>query len=1327
MLFVGMHRVGVKTSQFIYGSSLRVCTSLKSLGRGIQTQGCRSQSNLFEWGGNINPVVSSFLQKGFSEITNETVGKSLHAFCIKNFCRLSMFHTNTLINMYSKYGKLEAAWYVFDEMPQRNEATWNTMISAFVRFSLYPDAFLLFAQMRAQGFETSGFVIAKDELLGLQVLGHVIKCGFEYNLSVANSLISMFGNSGRVQEACYIFNQMSVRDTISWNAMISAYAHNHSYEYSFRCFNLMRHAREDLDAITLSALLSACGSMDNLFWGAAVHGLVHKLGLDSNLCLCNTLLGMYSEAGRSKEMVQLFEEMPNKDLISWNSLIAGHVQEGDYLNALMVFVRMLQRQKSVNHVTFASALTACSDPELLGKAETLHALVFTSGLHDNLIVGNALVTMYGKHKMMRKAEEIFKRMSQKDLVTWNTLIGGYAGCEEPNLAIKAFNFMRKRDEPRNYITLVHMLSSCVAPNYLLSHGMGLHSHVIITGFDSEDYVKNSLITMYGKCNDLESSMQIFDGFVNKAYVSWNAMIAAYAHHGHGEEALKRFSEMNKTGNHLDHFSFSAALSAAAYLSSLEEGQQLHGLTVKFGFDSNQYVMTAMLDMYGKCGEINDMVKMLPEPKTRPRVLWNILISALARQGSFQEAKESFHEMVKMGSKPDHVTFVSLLSACSHGGLVDEGLAYYSSMTTKFGVPVGIEHCVCIIDLLGRSGRLSEAESFIKKMPIPPNDFVWRSLLAACRIHGNSQLGKQAAEHLLESNPSDDSAYVLYSNVCASSGKWEAVRNLREEMQFTNVKKKPACSWIKMKRKVSSFAIGDKSHPQNGKIYTKLDEIKKMIKEAGYVPDTSFALQDIDEEQKEDHLWKHSERLALAYGLINSPEGSILQIFKNLRVCGDCHSVFKFISSIARRKIILRDPFRPTTFTSKIQSYFDLGRLHDAVNLTLSHPVQFHHPPYVKLLQLCIDKKAYNQGHLVHEHLYANGFHSNLHINTKLVILYSKAGDMKSARDVFDEMRERSVVSWTALLSGYAQNGSGKEALMVFRGMRQAGVKANQFTYASALSACKSLMSLGYGVQIQGCVHKGRFLDDLFVQCALVELHSKCGKMEDAYCIFNLMSGMTPDNFTLASVLMACSCGKDLSNVRQLHGFVLKLGFESYYSLNGSLINAYTKSGSIISADKINKNMMVKDTICCTALIMGYAHEARGGEIEEAYHLIHDMHMKPNASVWGAILGACSVYGNVAVGKVAARHLFDMDPGNSVNYVVLASIYAAAGLWDSASDTRKLMKAMSMVLPGVVGFSLSGRLCNIITTTNLVLTVMQTLREHGGVGTFGEFFSDVSTT
>ncbi|CAH1439303.1 unnamed protein product [Lactuca virosa] len=1009
MLFLGMHRVGVIANQFLYWNALTPCTSLKSLHRGIH-----------QFGGTIiNPIISVFLEKGFSEITNETVGKSLHAFCIKNYLRLSIFHTNTLINMYSKHGKFEAARYVFDEMPQRNEATWNTMISALVRVSLYSDAFLLLSQMRAQGFETSGFVIAslltgctgsgfmlhhgfqihglilkngllynvyagtallnfytsygfhssahslfdkmpeknvvswtslmvgysdngnpmevinlyhkmkhedvkcnqntfttvitscgclENESLGLQVLGHVIKCGFEYDLSVSNSLISMFGNIGSIQDACYVFNQMITRDTISWNSMISAYARNHSFKDSFQCFKFMRHLREDLDPITLSALLSVCSSMDNLLYGAAVHGLVHKLGFDINLSLCNTLLLFYSETGKLKDMVKLFEEMPDKDLISWNTIISGYIQEGVHLDALKVFVKMLQRQRPVNHVTFSSALSACSSHKFLAEARILHALVFTSGFHGNLIVGNALVTMYGKQKMMWQAEKVFERMPEKDLVTWNTLIGGYTECEQPNQTIKAFNFMRKQNEPINYITLIQVLSSCVTPNQLFSHGKPLHGYVILSGFDSDDYVKNSLITMYGKCNDLDSSTRIFNGFVNKDFVSWNAFLAANAH-GHGEDVLKRFSEMKKNGIHLDQFTFSSALSAASNLSALEEGQQIHGLTFKSGFDSHQYVTTAVTDMYGKCGEINEVMEMLPEAKIRAIVLWNILISSFARQGLFQEAIEAFHEMVKMGFKPDHVTFVSLLSACSHGGLVNEGLEYYSLMTTKFGVPIGIEHCVCIIDLLGRSGKLLEAENFIKKMPVPPNDFVWRSLLAACRIHGNLELGKQALKHLLESNPLDDSAFVLYSNVCASIGKWDFVHDVRSEMEFGNVKKKPACSWIKMKRKVSSFAIGDKSHPESGKIYGKLDEIKKMVKESGYVCDMKFALQDIDEEQKEDQLWKHSERLALAYGLISTPEGSDLQIFKNLRVCGDCHEVFKFVSEIVRRKIILRDPFR----------------------------------------------------------------------------------------------------------------------------------------------------------------------------------------------------------------------------------------------------------------------------------------------------------------------------------------------------------------------------------------------------------------------------------
>ncbi|XP_071725768.1 pentatricopeptide repeat-containing protein At3g20730-like [Rutidosis leptorrhynchoides] len=592
----------------------------------------------------------------------------------------------------------------------------------------------------------------------------------------------------------------------------------------------------------------------------------------------------------------------------------------------------------------------------------------------------------------------------------------------------------------------------------------------------------------------------------------------------------------------------------------------------------------------------------------------------------------------------------------------------------------------------------------------------------------------------------------------------------------------------------------------------------------------------------------------------------------------------FRSSISRFSQILE----PTTFLSKIQSLFDLGNLQGAVSLALSHPVHFHHPPYVKILQLCIDKKAYDQARLMHQHLYVNGFRSNLHINTKLVILYSKAGDLKRAREVFDEMSERSVVSWTALLSGYAQNGCAEEAMRVFVVMRRVGVRANQFTYGSVLSACTRLMYIGFGMQVQGCIYKSRFLSNLFVQCALVELHSKCGNMEDACLLFNLMSnkdlvcwnsmiggfavrgfsndailvfrsmlrdGMTPDNFTLASVLMAAARSEHVLNIRQLHGFVLKCGFGSYNSLNGSLINAYAKSGSVKSAEQIYKSMTEKDTISCTALITGYAREGinimdavnlfiefqqalmnvdsvilcsminicassasldlgiqihalslkclacydipisnalidmysksgeilsacqvfdemkeknviswtsliagygkygygdkaitlykkmvdeglkpndvtflsllfscshsglitegkecfknmvseykilpqakhyscmvdllvRGGEIEEAYDLINKMHIKPNASVWGAILGGCSTHDDVAMGKVAARHLFDLDPKRSVNHVVLANLYAQAGLWDSVLNTRKLMKVKNLRKQSGVSF------------------------------------------
>ncbi|XP_062115734.1 putative pentatricopeptide repeat-containing protein At5g52630 [Humulus lupulus] len=967
-----------------------------------------------------NPEISSFTQKGFSEITLEITGRALHGLCLKGFVPFGVFYANTLVNMYSKFGRIKYARYVFDDMFDRNEASWNTMMSGYVRVRAYPEAIEFFREMLEGGVKSSGFLVASlvtacdksasmfveglqvhgflvkvglsgdvfvgtcllhfygtyglvfdaqkvfedmpernvvtwtslmvgysdkgeldkvvdlyrrmghentccnentiavvlktcgllgDEFLGLQVFGHVMKVGLETNVSVGNSLVAMFGSCNNVYEAKHVFDHMDDRDTISWNSIISANAHNGLCEESLRCFYLMRHVHKEVNSTTLSILLAVCSTVDNLKWGRGIHGLVTKMGLESNVCVGNTLISMYSEAGRSEDAELVFQRMPEKDLISWNSMLACYVQNEESQIALNLFAKMRQMRKTMSYVTLTSALAACSNQEFIVEGKIIHALAILAGLQINLVIGNALVTMYGKSGFTAEARKVLQLMPKRDKVTWNALIGCHAENEEPNEALKAFKMMKEEDIPANYITVVNLLGSLSTPNGLQKQGTSTHAHILQSGFDSDVYVQNSLITMYAKCGDLNSSSFMFDRLSTKHSISWNAIIAANAHHGYGEEALKLILKMRNSDLCLDQFSLSVGLSVTADLAILEEGQQLHGLVVKLGFESDRYVTNATMDMYGKCGELDDVLSVLPSPLNRWRLSWNILISSFARHGHFQKAKETFHEMLKWGEKPDHVTFVSLLSACSHGGLVDEGLEYFASMTTKFSVPPAIEHCVCIIDLLGRSGRLSEAEDFIQRMPVPPNDLVWRSLLASCKIHRNLELGRKAAEHLLKLDPSDDSAYVLYSNICAATGRWEDVESVRTLMGSHNIKKQPACSWVKLKNQVSKFGMGEKSHPQIRQIYNKLGELMKMIREAGYVADTSYALHDTDEEQKEQNLWNHSERIALAFALISTPEGSTIKVFKNLRVCGDCHSVYKFVSGIVGRKIVLRDPFR----------------------------------------------------------------------------------------------------------------------------------------------------------------------------------------------------------------------------------------------------------------------------------------------------------------------------------------------------------------------------------------------------------------------------------
>lgn len=353
----------------------------------------------------------------------------------------------------------------------------------------------------------------------------------------------------------------------------------------------------------------------------------------------------------------------------------------------------------------------------------------------------------------------------------------------------------------------------------------------------------------------------------------------------------------------------SVLLACAHLASQKQCKLIHGYIIKGGFNSNLVIVTALIDTYANCGILEVAHQLFDQMSEKNVVSWSAMIAAYGMHGLGEEAISLFHQMQMTGILPNHITFVSLLSACSYSGLVLEGRQYFNSMVQYYCIVPRVVHYACMVDLLGRAGHLHEAWDLIKTMPLEPGASVWGALLGACRVHCNIELGQYAAEQLFELEPKNAGCYVLLANIYAAAGRWEDVARVRTMMKDRAVKKTPGYSCTEVNNRVHAFVMGDRSHPQSKEIYEMLETLERKMEAVGYVPDTNFVLHDVEEEVKESMLSTHSEKLALAFGLISTSPGTPLWITKNLRICGNCHSVTKLISKIAMREIYMRDANR----------------------------------------------------------------------------------------------------------------------------------------------------------------------------------------------------------------------------------------------------------------------------------------------------------------------------------------------------------------------------------------------------------------------------------
>eukprot|EP01018_Ginkgo_biloba_P031865 Gb_04144 [translate_table: standard] len=569
---------------------------------------------------------------------------------------------------------------------------------------------------------------------------------------------------------------------------------------------------------------------------------------------------------------------------------------------------MGQQSIRIDIPAYTSLLRGCIDEKSLSEGKLVHAHMTESGFMLDLFLGNTLVNMYTKCGSLVDARRVLDKMPKRNVVSWTVMIAAYVshGFSKEGLAL--FYEMQRTGIQPNEFTFASILPAC-ANLADLERGKEVHEEIRRSGFQSDVFVGSALVDMYVKCGNIEDARHVFDKMPERNVVSWNALMAGYVQNGHGEEALALFHEMLRLGIQPNEFTFATILPACANLAALEHGKGVHEEIIRSGFISNVFVGSALVDMYAKCGSIENALQVFATMPKRDVVIWNAMIVGYSKHGCAMEALQLFEQMQHSDTVPDDVTFVGVLSSCCHAGLVDDGWQYFHSMSRRYNITPAVEHYSCMVDLLGRSGRLNEAQDLINKMEMKPNAAVWGSLLCACRIHANIELGKRAAERLFELDPTDATPYVLLSNIYAAAGRWDDIQNVRKMMKERSIKKKPGCSWIEVNKQVYVFLGGDTSHPQIQEIHAKLDKLSGQMREAGYVPDKKFVLSDVEEEQKEHLLCHHSEKLAIAFGLLNVPPGTPIRIIKNLRVCGDCHSAIKFISMIVAREIVVRDANR----------------------------------------------------------------------------------------------------------------------------------------------------------------------------------------------------------------------------------------------------------------------------------------------------------------------------------------------------------------------------------------------------------------------------------
>lgn len=713
--------------------------------------------------------------------------------------------------------------------------------------------------------------------------------GYDADNFVGTSLIGLYGKLGRMEDVESVFQQLIKRDAVVWTAKLAAYVEHGEGEKALQFYRLMQEECLSPDVRTFVSILQACSLLaendtanmvngrpimaECLKLGKELHAYAWRKGYSSDSFVSNALVTLYGRCGSIPDAEVVFDGLLQGNVVSWTAMLAVFVEQGQAVMAVELYRRMLEEGVSPNSRTFVSLLQACgilaeqeevvlvhgqaTKSEVLKQVKCIHAEAQGRSFNLDAFVAHTLVSLYGKCGSVVDAEIVFEGLHNRNIVSWNAMLSAYNDHDRADMALHLYEQMQLESVSPDVRTTVGALQACatraekevrstldgeaIKAEYL-KVGKAIHAYAHSKGFDSDVFVGCSLISMYGKCGILGDAENVFNESSVRNVVSWTAMLTAYVELGQAQKALDLYGQMQEEGVSPNNWTFVSILQACSKTGSLDVVSQIHDNLSSCDYDVPPFLARAMIDAFGRCASMSSAQSVFNALHGPSVACWNALIAGYARVGDSFATMQKFDEMQQAGIKPDGVTFLSVLCACGHAGLVDRGVEYFASMTQDYNITPGIDHYAAMVDLLGRAGYFKQVEDLVSLMPMQPDLAIMLCLLGACRKHGNVALGEHAFQCAVRLEPSSASAYVMMLNIYADAGIWDRARKVLAMEQAAGASKKPGQCWIQTEQEVHNFLVGDcrqSQGPLNDMLREMTLEIKSVPPHVNHTSNSNF--------------------------------------------------------------------------------------------------------------------------------------------------------------------------------------------------------------------------------------------------------------------------------------------------------------------------------------------------------------------------------------------------------------------------------------------------------------------------------------------------------